>query len=461
MDKYQKTAINFINKYPFAKFMTEEHIDYNTSLIKEGVKINAILIGFGKTNLQIFSSSVANNQFITEVDGKIGVKKVEYYVFDRDTSKGKRFLEQNYYRCKNFCKCEDQNDYLPFPDYPAEEYFYDLNVTDESFFCEIKKIISMPKSVNFVIIAFGSDAENVDFAQKLSKKCRESNVKNLNIFVKVENARNGLYSENERNFHVITTESEVENRNEDIINEPIYEMARMRNEIYYLEYELTLSDIKSLTQAKIAEIGKKARDKSYTLATPFNSESSLFGVLSIRSKLNLMGLDYCRLDENDKHALTEDEYFAVYAQDDQPDFDFYSVRVAGKPIIRYTLNFKNSRRKNLAFHEHLRWNAYMIAKGFVPATKRDILQSVDLNGKYTNCKDFVLLRHGNLTTFYGLELFSKMIAERDIKQYDSIAQAEENKDVIKYDYQLLDDAYWLLTCNGYKIVKLSEGDVFN
>ena len=30
---------------------------------------------------------------------------------------------------------------------------------------------------------------------------------------------------------------------------------------------------------------------------------------------------------------------------------------------------------------------------------------------------------------------------------------EENYDVIKYDYQLLDDAYWLLTENNFKIIR--------
>ena len=30
---------------------------------------------------------------------------------------------------------------------------------------------------------------------------------------------------------------------------------------------------------------------------------------------------------------------------------------------------------------------------------------------------------------------------------------EVDKDVIKYDYQLLDDAYWLLSACGYKIIK--------
>ena len=54
---------------------------------------------------------------------------------------------------------------------------------------------------------------------------------------------------------------------------------------------------------------------------------------------------------------------------------------------------------------------------------------------------------GNLTTFEGLVKFRKLVAERDHTD-------ELEKDVIKYDYQLMDDAYWLLKNCGYKIVKL-------
>ena len=49
-------------------------------------------------------------------------------------------------------------------------------------------------------------------------------------------------------------------------------------------------------------------------------------------------------------------------------------------------------------------------------------------------------------TFEGLVEYRKIVAARD--KTDEI-----KKDVIKYDYQLLDDAYWLLETNGYKIVK--------
>ena len=61
-------------------------------------------------------------------------------------------------------------------------------------------------------------------------------------------------------------------------------------------------------------------------------------------------------------------------------------------------------------------------------------------------KNYALRRHGNLTTFDGLIEFRRMIAERD-------SQPEESKDRLRFRYQNLDDSYWLLTSNGYKIVK--------
>ena len=88
----------------------------------------------------------------------------------------------------------------------------------------------------------------------------------------------------------------------------------------------------------------------------------------------------------------------------------------------------------------------MITKGFIPADKQRILTETDKDGDFTNGRNYAMRRHGNLTTFDGLVTFRKMIAERD-------GVPEEQCDVIKYDYQLLDGAYWLLNKNGYKIIK--------
>ena len=69
-----------------------------------------------------------------------------------------------------------------------------------------------------------------------------------------------------------------------------------------------------------------------------------------------------------------------------------------------------------------------------------------VDGKHTNGKNYLLRRHGNITTMAGLVEFRKMLAKRK-------GTTEESEDVIKYDYQILDDAYWLLKETGYSIIE--------
>ena len=113
--------------------------------------------------------------------------------------------------------------------------------------------------------------------------------------------------------------------------------------------------------------------------------------------------------------------------------------------MQYDLDFKESLRTNLAILEHYRWNAYMLTKGIIPASIDQILNE-KVNDKFTNGKNYALRRHGNITTFDGLVEFRKLVAERDNK-------TELDKDVIKYDYQILDDAHWMLKKCGYKLIR--------
>jgi hypothetical protein len=96
----------------------------------------------------------------------------------------------------------------------------------------------------------------------------------------------------------------------------------------------------------------------------------------------------------------------------------------------------------------------MITKGFVPASKEVILNEKTLKDgvlKNSNGKNYEIRRHGNITTFEGLEEYMKMIAERDSVPY-------EQTDVISYDYQIMDDAFWLLDKVNMKIVKRADFD---
>ena len=472
VNKYQQIAIDFIDRYPFSRFMDENQIDYNTSLVRDNVNINAFLIGFGKTNQEIFLTSVANNQFITKAKGGKDpvLKQVNYYIFDKNETENNKHLNHNYYRFKNECYYDveksviKKEEYLPFPDLPALEKYRHLDINDTDFYNPIKNIATKnPNDENFIIIAFGSDLENIDLAHKLVEKRKEWNIPNLIIFVKVRSVikeedkdQKKLILNDERCFF-FGNEKEVVFNIDKITKNHLNQMAIQRHEIYALERKFAEENY-SINN----EIIKNNKEESYNKwcsQALIKRLSNFYCCLSLRSKLNLMGLDYCKNDENNDNALSEEEYLHKYAGFDQPKFEHKIQEYNGKKIIEYSLDFPESRRRNMAIHEHLRWNSYMITKGTIPSTKEQI-KTEKINGVYSNGKNDEVRRHGNLTTFDGLLEYRKIIAlrENQNKQIDEqeLKKNEIGADVIKYDYQLLDDAHWLLSSNGYKIIRLQS-----
>ena len=450
VNKYQKMAMDFIDRYPLSQFMDEGQIDYSTSLVREGVNINVIFVGFGKTNQQILLASVANNQFLTQGEGGPVLKPVNYYIFDRKTSENNKNLNHSYYRFRNECAGMDPEKYLPMPSLPAVEHYYHLDINCPEFYNDIREICSQGENdVNYLVIAYGKDLENLDMAQKLVEKRKEWGIDNLKIFVRAFEWQKSQTLIKDDSCFFIGNEAECVFNIEKLLSDDIYRMAKMRNQIYDLEYEISQDASVAGDEAKIKSIYTAANSSWYKKKSQMERDSSLYCCLSLRSKLHLIGLDYTA--DKDAKGLSYDEYIKVYAgEDDKPDLKTFDISADGKPIVYYDLNFKDTRRKNLAIHEHQRWNSFMISRGMIPASKDQILNETALNkrGKLenTNGKNYALRRHGNLTTFEGLVEFRRMVAARDNKD-------EAKKDVIKYDYQILDDAHWLLTENGFKIVR--------
>lgn len=454
VNKYLKVAIDFVDKYPFSRFMDGDQIDFETSLIKDGVDINVMLVGFGNSARQMFLTSVANNQFLKSGNDGPELKKVKYFVFDKEDAENNKNLNHDYYRYKYECSELDPEDYLPLPTQPAQEEYYKLDINDREFYNRIRSVATKGRQdANFIIIAFGSDLENMDMAQKLVEKRKEWEIENLVIFVKARAWRKEQTLLENEGCYFIGNENDVVYNIDRILNDQLFRMAQMRNEVYDLEYTISGTPGMVVDDEIIKKNHESSYRKWYMVKSQMERESSVYCCLSLRSKLNLMGLDYCEATGNDKVGLSEEEYLAIYAGDDKPDTSRYNVKANGKPIVSYTLDFKESRRKTMAIHEHQRWNSFMISKGIIPSSREQIKSErvVDENGRerYVNGKNYAARRHGNLTTFEGLVEFRRIVAARD-------NCSELEKDVIKYDYQLLDDAYWLLTSAGYKIIRGSE-----
>lgn len=440
VNKYHRIAIDFVDRYPFARFMDETQLDYSKFSVRPNVNINAVFIGFGKTNRQIFLTSVANNQFV-EVDNGVRVKQVQYHIFDKDHLACNKNLNHNYYRYKNESVNFDVKDYLPLPDYPADEHFYKFDINENGFYRQVRSVVTQgDKDANFILIAFGSDLANIDMAKKMSVKCAEWGVRNIKIFVKVRSEKNAALVDGDANCLVFGNEQKAVYNIDNIVSNRFYRMAIMRNCIYDVERAVKRAN-HSIDDTEMSQIVDDSVRNWYAEKSQLERDSNLYCCLSIRSKLNMMGLD-CRPQSDVGVALTEKEYLDIYADDDLPQFSDMSVM--GKPVVKYSLQYKASTRQTMAIHEHLRWNAYMISCGIIPADRQQILYEKQ-GYSFTNGKNYKLRRHGNLTTMDGLVEFRKMVARGNL--------SEEETDVIRYDYQLMDDLYWLVGQIGYKIVR--------
>ena len=132
-------------------------------------------------------------------------------------------------------------------------------------------------------------------------------------------------------------------------------------------------------------------------------------------------------------------FMEIYRQGDA--IVYGDDKINGKPVIVYrNADFeRNSLRVAFARQEHARWNAYMISRGFLPSSLADIASD-------TKGKDMAGRRHGNITTFDGLKTFRRIVAEH-------FGKSEESTDVIRYDFQIMDDAEWFVRRAGCKIVR--------
>ena len=449
ISRHKQIAMNFIENYPLTQFMTDREIDYSTATIRNEINLNVFLIGFGKFNESLFLDSVSNNQFLTLKDGKLVLKPVKYHIYDRYYPQGK-FADDNnvlsgnlHYSYMRYQKFLDyykghEKEFLELPEMPAQVEKHALDIAHPAFYYSIQQELIKNNTYNYIIISFGSDIENIELAKKLQQKLKEWNVISpVKLFIKVRDENLAKELREEFNSIIIfgSNKSCVYNA-ETIMHEKIEHMARSRHLLYTAIYEVKQN--KSNASSNILNddrIKKLARDKWYSYKQ-FQRDSNIYACLSIRQKLQLCNYDYCI---DGKNSL--DEFIAYYEKGDKRVGSRYTL--GKKQIWQYSNKeqFRESIRWTLAVQEHFRWCANMIVNGLIPCSKEEL--ALD--------KDELLekRKHGNLTTMEGLVEFRKILATKK-------GISEEEADVIRYDYQLMDDIDWLLESCKYKLIKKTK-----
>ncbi len=564
INRHRHVAYNFIERYPLTKFMDEDHIDYETGTLKNNVDINVYLIGYGATNQQILLASVANNQFLTiekENDKKVVKNKlVNYYVYNNSDNIGKNMNHQ-YHRFEyeaNFFKGREDEFYdEPIKVKPAEINLRPkTDINSKEFYSKLQEDVKKTKKedINYIIISIGNEIENIDFAEKLTSKVNEWDVSgNTYIFVRISDssveenyAREKLnYKEQKQytgsveiNGIVLSHNEEVKNeKNNDkkkyyffgetdkivfnfnsLIKQELYSVSRKRNAAYEIEkkinakYEKLDNEEKKKYNLKTTAQKQKREQhyltKSWYAKSQIERNSNLFAILSIRTKLNLLGYDLLKPDNVDDYEsvskntnqndsenkkVSFDEFYNKYFTEEERKVKFTyrytneKNKIFDKKIYQHGLEYPDTKRTYMAMQEHMRWTAFMLCMGMIPSTKKEVIEDVN------NGKDYLVRRkHGCITTFEGLMKHRRVMAIKDgIKDYiknnvkdinisndidgycneffknqfedcerifNSFSEEEQVKylmdaDTIRYDFQILDDLEFLFELCQYKIVK--------
>lgn len=452
LNRYEQIAFDFVREYPLTRFMTGEQIDYSNGLIQEDADINVCLVGFGPTNRQIFLKTVSDSQFFAKINGKLVHKKVHYYVYDKQEADNDKNLNQAYFRYglefyKEYKAYEkemlekdvkgqgDGWNYLPLPDYPADdwynpefnpemvknnahfkEHFYKTDINSPEFYEQLKKNIGNNNSYTYIIIAFGEDLENIDLAKKISARLKMwKKSQNTHIFVKVRSSAlidNDKDKDNDKDndkdkgadgiIKFGATEFVYDLNN--IVDNPIRKLAYLKSFTYTRKGEDGIEERRQEAVKKWMESGVEQQN------------SNFYCCLNLRTKLNLLGYDYEKGDDAKEAVLNE--YYEKY------------FGKSNRDAVDATMFNDGSVRTLLAIQEHQRWNSNYICSGVIPSKKSEIVAG---GGK--DMKERLV--HYNLTTFDGLEEFRKLTG----------------KEVRHYDYRIMDYADLILKDAGYRIIK--------
>ena len=424
-NKYELIARKFVQNYPVTKFIPSGFFDYEKGVIKENKKINVLYVGFGETSSALLETSIINDRLVSTEDGKVKELFVNYYIYDKE-------------KCKNeSTNSAFYNDRYLNIDYSKGEYFeriekiVNLNykcvdIGRKEGSCEYQERLKCGENeFNNIVIALGSDAENIDTAIKTIMFLRQNDIENHHIFIrlKTESEEYKDYFSKEK-VTFFGDEGFIINHSV-IVDEALIQRAKDLNRSY--------------------EEKRKAINKWVNLSA-IKKLSNIYAGLNLRLKLNLLGYDLQKNNGKNFDNRINEKLICKLSKEtpriDSPYQDFLFFNGKG-------FNSANA----IAYQEKLRWNAFYIVNGYAPMNKEEIkVQSINQIVKDDDEKKL----HGCLTTVEGLDEYHRLIAQK-LGEITGESEQELLKEVntYKYDYMVLDAIKTLDKDSPMVIVKRS------
>ena len=405
-------ARTFTHANPVTKYLPKEYIE--DAAIKQGTEISVFVLGFGTLGQEVYRQSVLNNQLVT-FDGEYKVLPINYYLCDT----GIDVTEWNIGGLPEDLGELNAAEYFPLPELPFNTNVIDRTPASREVLTAIKRQVQKANSYTFIIIDTDEDCRNIEIGAKLKTMLFGS--ENYHIFVRSEAA----YTEDDEIVTYFGNSEDVFNHDV-IVNDSLSAMAKKLNEVYTAQY----ADAQERNRPDFAHYIQQKAEKDWQGLDYFTLYSNIYSAMNLRTKLNLLGLDFVK-DGNGANTTLIGE------------------RHGHKGEYAYSEYFTPSVRNALIAQEHARWNAYHLLSEYLPLDKNGItVKSQDGKKVRFNVKNTAAKKHACLTTYNGLNELSAYLAE---KAGNGCTAADY--DYYIYDEMLITSAEELLTSLGYSVIE--------
>ena len=405
-------ARTFTHANPVTKYLPKEYIE--NAAIKTGTEISVFVLGFGTLGQEVYRQSVLNNQLVT-FDGEYKVLPINYYLCDT----GIDSTEWNIGGLSETLGELNTAEHFPLPELPFKTAVIDRTPTSREVLTAIKKQVQKSNSYTLIIIDTDEDCRNIEIGAKL--KTMLYGAENYHIFVRSEAA----FTEGDELVTYFGNSEDVFNHDV-IVNDSLSAMAKKLNEVYTAQY----AGAEERNRLDFAQYIKEKAEKDWQALDYFTLYSNIYSAMNLRTKLNLLGLDYIK-DGNGANTARIGE------------------RHGHKGEYAYSEYFTPSVRNALIAQEHARWNAYHLLSEYLPLDKNGITVKSDDGKKVRfNVKNTAAKKHACLTTFNGLNELSTYLAE---KAGNGCTAADY--DYYIYDEMLITSAEELLTSLGNSVIE--------
>lgn len=401
-------ARSFAEAHPITEYLPKEWID--TAAIRHETKIHTFMLGFGPLSRELYRQCVLNNQLVTYLDGTYQLLPIHYHICDAQADAD----QWNITGLKSALEELDAAAYFPLPQLPFDTEVVQRKPDSRDVLTAVKHALENDDSFGIVIVDAGSDCASIEIGAKLKRLLlgRE----NYHIFVRSE----AEFVEDDA-FVTYFGKGQSVFSHDVIVNDSLSVMAKKLNQVYTAQYAQN-----ERNRADFVQYIEKKAEEDWNKLDYFTLYSNIYGAMSLRLKLHLLGLDY-KAESGSVDLLTE-----RYPRRDDYTYDDYR---------------EQSVRNALIAQEHARWNAYHLLGEYLPLKKDGItVKPGDGEKVRFRVKDTAAKLHACLTTYSGLNELSSYLAQKancEAKDYDYYI----------YDEMLITSAQELLGALGYSVTE--------